>query len=132
MNSLDATVVSNGAFVPASPDGSIEVFASDLTDVVLDINGYFADQSGVALPPPPSNGHSVRLQWNASASPDILGYNVYRGNASGRPYTRNNEKVTIATAYADNDVSAGQTYYYVATAVNDRGLKVSLRTRRLR
>ena len=123
LNSLDGMVVSNAAFVPASPDGSIEVFASDLTDVVLDINGYFADQSGEAIPPPPSNQHSVRLEWNPSVSPDIVCYNVYRGNASRGPYARINANVTIGTVYVDTDVSAGQTYYYVTTAVNNKGLE---------
>jgi hypothetical protein len=123
LNSLDGTVASNSALVAASPDGSIEVFASDLTDVVLDISGYFADQSGAAIPPPPSNQHSVRLQWNPSVSPNIVAYNLYRGNASGGPYTRINANPPIATVYVDKDVSAGQTYYYVTTAVNNQGFE---------
>ena len=41
LNSLDGRVKSNAAIVPAGTQGSISVFASNATDVVLDINGYF-------------------------------------------------------------------------------------------
>jgi hypothetical protein len=42
LNDLTATVVANAAIVPAGTSGSIDVFASNNTDVVIDINGYFA------------------------------------------------------------------------------------------
>jgi hypothetical protein len=35
-------VVANAAIVPAGTSGSISVFVSDTTDVIIDINGYFA------------------------------------------------------------------------------------------
>jgi len=41
LNSLDGRIKSNAAIVPAGTGGSISVFASNATDVVLDINGYF-------------------------------------------------------------------------------------------
>jgi hypothetical protein len=37
----DGRVKSNAAIVPAGTDGAISVFASNTTDLVLDINGYF-------------------------------------------------------------------------------------------
>ena len=42
LNSPDASVVANAAIVPAGADGAISVFVTGRTDVVLDINGYFA------------------------------------------------------------------------------------------
>ncbi len=42
LNSWDGTVVANAAIVPAGTDGAISVFAAGRTDVILDINGYFA------------------------------------------------------------------------------------------
>jgi hypothetical protein len=42
LNSLDASVVANAAIVPAGAEGAISVFVTGRTDVVLDINGYFA------------------------------------------------------------------------------------------
>ena len=65
--------------------------------------------------------HSVVLSWNASASSSVVGYNVYRGGVSGGPYTRINSALEAGTAYTDNNVTAGQTYYYVTTAVDGSG-----------
>ena len=42
LNSPDASVVANAAIVPAGANGAISVFVTGRTDVVLDINGYFA------------------------------------------------------------------------------------------
>jgi hypothetical protein len=42
MNSPTGRVLANSVIVPASPDGSISLFTFDRTDVIVDINGYFA------------------------------------------------------------------------------------------
>jgi len=42
LNSVDGTIVSNAALLPAGTGGSVTAFATDLTDLVLDVNGYFA------------------------------------------------------------------------------------------
>jgi hypothetical protein len=42
LNASDGGVVSAGAIVPAGTDGAISVFAQNATDLVIDINGYFA------------------------------------------------------------------------------------------
>jgi len=72
--------------------------------------------SGDGTAPPPQ--YSVALSWAASASQNINGYNVYRSSNPGGPYTRVNSALNSNTAYTDNSVTAGQTYYYVTTAVN--------------
>jgi len=59
----------------------------------------------------------VALSWDASTS-QVVGYNVYRGIASGGPYTKLNPSVDASTAYTDNSAQSGQTYYYVTTAVD--------------
>jgi fibronectin type 3 domain-containing protein len=48
----------------------------------------------------------------------VTGYNVYRELASGGPYTKVNPSLIAGATYADNNVQAGQTYYYVSTAVD--------------
>jgi hypothetical protein len=42
LNSYTGTVVANAAIVPAGTNGAISIYASDATDVLFDINGYFA------------------------------------------------------------------------------------------
>jgi hypothetical protein len=65
-----------------------------------------------------ASAHSVALAWKASPSP-VMGYNVYRGAQSGGPYARVNSATDAATAYTDSSVQAGQTYFYVVTAVDN-------------
>ena len=42
LNSLDGRIKANAAIVPAGANGSVSVFVTNRTDVILDINGYFA------------------------------------------------------------------------------------------
>ena len=42
MNAWTGTVVANAAIVPAAPGGLISVYVSNNSDVLFDINGYFA------------------------------------------------------------------------------------------
>lgn len=65
-----------------------------------------------------SSSHTVSLSWNASTSQNVVGYNVYRGTASGGPYGKINASLDPNTNYTDGTVVNGQTYYYVATAVD--------------
>ncbi|MGA2965477.1 MAG: choice-of-anchor D domain-containing protein [Terriglobales bacterium] len=60
--------------------------------------------------------HYVDLSWDAST--DAVGYNIYRSATSGSGYTKINTPLDGTTAYTDNTVAAGQTYYYVTTAVD--------------
>ena len=64
---------------------------------------------------------SVSLSWNPSTSPNLTGYNIYRGTTSGGPYSKLNSSVDPSTVYNDTTVQAGLTYYYVSTAVNYTG-----------
>ena len=67
--------------------------------------------------------HTVSLTWTASVSPNINGYKVYRGTASGGPYTLLTGSLLAGTAYTDTNVTSGQTYYYVTTAVNSSNVE---------
>jgi fibronectin type 3 domain-containing protein len=73
--------------------------------------------SGTGTAPPQ---HSVSLGWTASTS-TVAGYNVYRGSQSGGPYVAVNSGLDASTSYTDTSVQAGQTYYYVVTAVDGSG-----------
>jgi hypothetical protein len=64
--------------------------------------------------------HSAALSWTDGSS-GITGYNVYRGSVSGGPYSKINSALDANAAYTDASVLAGQTYYYVTTAVDGSG-----------
>jgi hypothetical protein len=88
LNSWTGSVVANAAIVPAN-GGAIEVFATDPTDVVIDINGYFA--------PPSLNGLSfynvtpcrVLDTRESSSAPTLNGLRTISvaGGACGAPAT---------------------------------------------
>jgi hypothetical protein len=42
LNSFDGTTLANAAIVPAGTGGAVSFYAADTTDLVVDINGYFA------------------------------------------------------------------------------------------
>jgi Abnormal spindle-like microcephaly-assoc'd, ASPM-SPD-2-Hydin/Immunoglobulin I-set domain len=61
--------------------------------------------------------HSVGLSWSASTS-TVVGYNAYSSAQSGGPYTKLTGAPVAATSYTDSAVQAGQTYFFVVTAVD--------------
>ena len=46
LNSPDGSVLANLAIVPAGTNGDIRVLAGNLTDLILDVSGYFAADTG--------------------------------------------------------------------------------------
>lgn len=65
----------------------------------------------------PAGSHTVSLNWTASTTPGIS-YNLYRSVVAGGPYSKLNPSALSSTSYVDSTVLAGQTYYYVTTAVD--------------
>jgi hypothetical protein len=49
LNSLDGRIKANAAIVPGGTDGSVSVYATDATDLIIDVNGVFI---------PPANGQA--------------------------------------------------------------------------
>lgn len=89
---------------------------------------YTQTISGSTSTPAGSTGHGVTLTWFSSTSPNVSGYNLYRGSAPNGPFTKVNSSLLNGQSYFDADVQAGQTYYYVATAVDGSGAESSYST----
>ena len=69
---------------------------------------------------PAASTHTVDLSWNASTSPHISGYNIYRApytNSCGS-FTKVNQELNTSTSYTDSTVTGGISYCYATTAVN--------------
>jgi hypothetical protein len=110
------TATLNVTFAPAGTgliSGSVTV-ASDATNSpeTISLSG-----SGSQLVTP-----TVALSWNPSASA-VAGYNVYRSQTSGGPYTKLDSSIVTADSYTDSSVQAGLTYYYVVTSVTSAGVE---------
>ena len=80
------------------------------------VGGSKSASNGGPTPTPIPPGHSVSVSWNASPSPGVASYNVYRSTTSGGPYTRVGWRVSSGS-FTDTGVQAGATYFYVVTAV---------------
>jgi hypothetical protein len=64
--------------------------------------------------------HVVDLNWTASTTSDVVGYNVYRG-PDGATWERINVSLVGSTLYSDSTVANSTAYYYAATAVDIYG-----------
>jgi len=67
--------------------------------------------------------HSVTLNWDASSSSTVVGYNVFRSTQSGGPYAVLNTGLVSGLTYTDQTVQSGKTYYYNLTAVDGNGVE---------
>ena len=70
LNSYDGRIKANAAIVPAGTSGAVSVYASEATDVLLDVNGYFTDdQSQLQFyPVAPCRVTDTRLSGGAIAA----------------------------------------------------------------
>jgi hypothetical protein len=68
---------------------------------------------------PPAQ-HTVALTWNASSDTHVISYNAYRSNTPGSGYALVASAIG-GLAYTDGTVQSATTYYYVVTAVDDKG-----------
>lgn len=66
--------------------------------------------------------HFVTLSWTPSVSA-VAGYNVYRSETSGGPYSKLDPSIVAADFYTDASVLAGLTYYYVVQSVSATGVQ---------
>lgn len=64
---------------------------------------------------------SVILDW--ITVPNTLSYNIYRGSATGGPYSLLSSAVDPVHTYSDSSVVSGNSYYYVITSVNIYGVE---------
>jgi ASPM-SPD-2-Hydin domain-containing protein/centrosomal CEP192-like protein/HYDIN/CFA65/VesB family protein len=105
----------NVAFAPKAT-GSVSGTVTLISNATNSPNSAVLTGTGVS-----STTHSVALSWAASSSSGIAGYYVYRSTVSGSSYTRITSAVLNTLNFTDGAVSAGNTYYYVVTAVNPDG-----------
>src|ERR1700694_20203 len=60
--------------------------------------------------------HSADVSWTMSSTPGVVSYNIYRSSVSGGPYAKVGN--SAGTIFTDSTLQAGQTYFYVVTAVD--------------
>jgi fibronectin type 3 domain-containing protein len=79
----------------------------------------------LAFTPTPAQAAQVQLAWdaplqaNGTPVPNLAGYKLYYGSQSGQYQTA--IPVGMTTTYTVTNISAGQTYYFAATAYDTAG-----------
>ena len=77
LNSLDGRIKANAAIVPAGLNGAFTLFATDLTHVIVDINGYFIPANGsqnlAFYPVTPCRVADTRNPVGAFGAPSLAG-----------------------------------------------------------
>jgi fibronectin type 3 domain-containing protein len=63
------------------------------------------------------NAHAVTLNWTASTTPNVS-YNIYRSGTVNGTYTKIGSVGVGVLTYTDSAALAGETYFYVATALD--------------
>lgn len=108
-------------------DGSVNLWTIDgvaYRSYLTDWGTFFHDtwNTGWVHPSSPQNvtatGYSdhITIAWSANTEPDIAGYNIYRSESSGGPYSKiNNDPITDLT-YEDHTAAPGMTYAYCVVA----------------
>jgi hypothetical protein len=123
LNGYVNTVIANAAIVPAGTGGSIDVYASQTADVIIDINGYYAPQTGITLAQGTAASPSLSFAGDAGTGIYSAGagtLNIATGgtdrlsiasngdlNVSGRLNANAGEFVTGAILLPGNGLSAG-------------------------
>lgn len=87
-------------------------------------SGYsnFIKVGSISPPTSLTAGMAITLNWRASTTPanKVAGYNVYRSETAGGPYTSVATLGKVIT-YQDTTAEADKTYYYVVTTRNTAG-----------
>jgi len=96
LNSPEGKVVANAALVPAGTSGAVSVFVTNLTDLILDINGYFAPASRTGACSGMSLGNNAGLNGFVPF-PSSAAWNTDISNA---PLDPNNSAITSASGFA--------------------------------
>ncbi len=108
LNDPSGTIIANAALVPSGLDGAVMVYVSDTSDVIIDIDGYFVDQT--------SASYNTALGTGAGGSTGdhntAIGFealNVGTGNenvAVGSEALRNNTYGSFNTAVGDSALAS--------------------------
>jgi hypothetical protein len=72
-------------------------------------------------PPPPPMNTTATLTWNAVTSSNLAGYRLYMGATSGVYGTPID--VGKVTSYVVNNLTPGNTFYFVVTSYNGSGVE---------
>jgi hypothetical protein len=117
LNSLQGQILANAAIVPGGASGSVDAFATDPTDIVIDINGYYLS---------PTDLHFNTSTGDSALRANTIGnHNTANGYAALSNNTIGGDNTAIgAMALQYNTSGAGNTATGVAALIyNTTGIR---------
>ena len=114
---VPAVTTANDPNVPAgdvisqNPAGGASINLGSTVGIVVSLGPVLAAPTGLSAT---AGDIQVDLGWTSNS----VGYNVYRSDTDGGPYTQVNASPINVPAYIDSGLVNGSTYYYVVTAVD--------------
>jgi len=124
---LTVAGISSGTILTPGQSATVAVTfapagAGTLTGASVKISSNAANSPlTIAVQGTGQTGNSVQLSWTPSTTSGVS-YDIFRANTSGGyGSTPLNPSPIAATTYVDTSVVSGQTYFYVATAVDGAG-----------
>jgi fibronectin type 3 domain-containing protein len=132
---LNAYLVRDSTYTDTGvANGTTYYYVATAVDKCANESGYSSEHSATpaAVPPTAPTGlagtpgfEQIALDWANNTEPDLAGYNVYRSQTQGGPYTKVNVSLVSASDYTDSGLTNGTTYYYVVTAENTGAMESS-------
>ena len=115
VESPQGTLASNTGIIPAGSNGSIDVYASNPTDLVVDINGYYvsfafafpnlnAMESNTVGNSNPASGVNALMNVSNTA----CGYLALGSNTTGVSNTASGDQALLANTTGSNNTASGQ------------------------
>jgi hypothetical protein len=117
LTSLQGQIVSNAAIVPAGTNGSIDVFTTDGTDIVIDVNGYYVSLNEVG------NGQTLNtavglnaLEFSDTGSANTaIGARALAVNNGSYNTATGSESLSFNTTGAENTATGAGALYQNTT-----------------
>ena len=98
---------------------SILLFGA-LAVLMVACGGGTEPDSGAAASGTSSSPNSATLEWDAVSGPDLIGYHVYYGTASGTYLQSRGAGIAVGdvTTYQITGLTSGTRYYFAVTAID--------------
>lgn len=115
VSSADVQAAINGSITPSTCPSTINVAGPGVCNAIVVQRVINASLGQTCLV---STGlHVVSLNWSASTSSGVTGYQVSRGNSASGPFSVLATVGSTTLTYLDTTVASGTTYYYVIATV---------------
>jgi len=111
LNDYLGTVLANAAIVPAGTNGSISIYVTADTDLIVDINGYFVtapaqSSAGIQSTAVGAGASSMGAQ-NTAVGYNALSYNLSPSSTNGNSNTAFGANALTSNAAGSNNVGIG-------------------------